>query len=64
MSTIDVLDLYDRRSLLSDEERMVQASVARFVDEEVLPIIGDCFAAEPRRSSFLAWPTSGCSGRR
>jgi glutaryl-CoA dehydrogenase len=36
-------DLYDVRSLLSDEERMVQDTVARFTDECVLPIIGDCF---------------------
>ncbi|MEO7324589.1 MAG: acyl-CoA dehydrogenase family protein [Dokdonella sp.] len=36
-------DLYDIRSLLSDEERMVQDAVARFTDERVLPIIGDCF---------------------
>jgi len=46
MSALDPLDLYDRRSLLSDDERMVQDNVARFVDEEVLPIIADCFAAE------------------
>ena len=46
MSTLDPLDLYDRRSLLSDDERLVQDNVARFVDSEVLPIIGDCFAAE------------------
>ncbi len=36
-------DLFDVRSLLSDEERMVQDAVARFTDERVLPIIGDCF---------------------
>ncbi len=36
-------DLYDVRSLLSDEERAVQDTVARFTDERVLPIIGDCF---------------------
>ena len=36
-------DLFDIRSLLSDEERMVQDTVARFTDERVLPIIGDCF---------------------
>jgi glutaryl-CoA dehydrogenase len=36
-------DLYDVRSLLSDEERMVQDTVARFTNERVLPIIGDCF---------------------
>jgi glutaryl-CoA dehydrogenase len=40
---LNPLDLYDVRSLLSDEERMVQDSVARFTDEKVLPIIGDCF---------------------
>ena len=36
-------DLYDVRSLLSEEERAVQDAVARFTDERVLPIIGDCF---------------------
>jgi len=40
---LDPLDLYDVRSLLTDEERMVQDAVGRFVDEKVLPIIGDCF---------------------
>jgi glutaryl-CoA dehydrogenase len=40
---LNPLDLYDVRALLSDEERMVQDSVARFTDEKVLPIIGDCF---------------------
>ncbi len=29
--------------LCTDEERMVQDTVARFTDERVLPIIGDCF---------------------
>ncbi len=36
-------DLFDIRSLLTEEERMIQDSVARFTDEKVLPIIGDCF---------------------
>ncbi|MBD8872500.1 acyl-CoA dehydrogenase family protein [Rhodanobacter sp. DHB23] len=40
---LNPLDLYDVRSLLSDEERMVQDAVGRFVDEKVLPIIGDAF---------------------
>ncbi|HEX7323825.1 MAG TPA: acyl-CoA dehydrogenase family protein, partial [Rhodanobacteraceae bacterium] len=40
---LNPLDLYDVRALLSDEERMVQDSVAHFVDEKALPIIGDCF---------------------
>ncbi|WP_240098878.1 acyl-CoA dehydrogenase family protein [Thermomonas flagellata] len=38
-------DLYDVRALLSEEERAVQDSVARFTDEKVLPIIGECFDA-------------------
>jgi len=36
-------DLYDVRSLLTDEERAVQDTVARFTDERVIPIIGDAF---------------------
>ncbi|HVI60049.1 MAG TPA: acyl-CoA dehydrogenase family protein [Luteimonas sp.] len=36
-------DLFDVRSLLSEEERAVQDTVARFTDERVLPIIGECF---------------------
>ncbi len=40
---LDADDLYDIRSMLSDEERMVQDTVARFTDERVLPIIGECF---------------------
>ena len=36
---LDPLDLYDVRGLLSDEEQMVKDSVARMVDERVLPII-------------------------
>ena len=38
-------DLYDVRSLLTEEERAVQDAVARFTDERVLPIIGECFDA-------------------
>ncbi len=40
---LDPLDLFGIREALSDEERMVQASVARLVDERVLPIIQQCF---------------------
>lgn len=40
---LNPIDLFDIRSLLSDEERAVQDAVARFTDEKVLPIIGDCF---------------------
>src|SRR5687767_1812764 len=40
---LNPLDLYDVRGLLTDDERAVQDSVGRFVDERVLPIIQDCF---------------------
>jgi glutaryl-CoA dehydrogenase len=46
VSSIDPLDFYDVRALLSDDERLVQDTVARFVDREVAPIIAECFAAE------------------
>ena len=42
---LDTSDLFDVRSQLSDEERAVQDTVARFTDERVLPIIGECFDA-------------------
>jgi glutaryl-CoA dehydrogenase len=38
-NALNPLDLYDIRASLSAEERMVQDSVARFVDDAVLPII-------------------------
>jgi glutaryl-CoA dehydrogenase len=37
------LDLYDIAGALTEEERMVQDSVGRLVDEKVLPIIQKCF---------------------
>ena len=37
------LDLYDLRGALSEDEQLVQDSVARLVDTQVLPIIQDCF---------------------
>jgi glutaryl-CoA dehydrogenase len=40
---LNPLDLYNVRALLSEEEQMVQDSVARLVDEKVIPIIGRCF---------------------
>jgi len=43
VTPLDPVDLYDVRSLLSEEERMVQDTVARFTNERVIPIIGDCF---------------------
>lgn len=43
---LDAVDLYNVRAMLNDEERLVQDSVAKFVDEQVIPIIGDCFEHE------------------
>ena len=37
------LDLFDVRSMLSEEELITQKTVARFVDEKFLPIIQECF---------------------
>ena len=42
-AALDPLDLYGVRAALTEEERMVQDSVARLVDTEVLPIIQRCF---------------------
>ena len=38
-AALDPMDLYAVRSLLSEEEQMVQDSVGRMVDEKVIPII-------------------------
>jgi glutaryl-CoA dehydrogenase len=43
MGPIDPVDFYRVRESLSDDERQVQEAVARFVDERVLPIIGEKF---------------------
>ena len=41
--SLDPLDLFCVRASLTDEERMVQDSVRRLVEERVLPIIRECF---------------------
>jgi glutaryl-CoA dehydrogenase len=38
-----MLDFYNIDSVLSEDERAVRDSVHRFVDERVLPIIGQCY---------------------
>ena len=40
---LDPLDLFDVRACLTDEERLVQDSVAHFVAAEVAPRIRECF---------------------
>jgi glutaryl-CoA dehydrogenase len=43
MRSLDPVDLYDVRGQLTEDERMVQESVARLVGDRVLPIIQKCF---------------------
>jgi glutaryl-CoA dehydrogenase len=43
VSSLNPLDLYGIRGTLTEDEQMVQDSVARLVDEKVLPIIQKCF---------------------
>ena len=46
-AAIDPLDLFDVRASLTEEERMVQDTVARLVDERVLPIIQQVLRGAP-----------------
>jgi glutaryl-CoA dehydrogenase len=43
MAKLNIFDLYDVESLLTEEERMVRDSVARFVDERAMPLIARHF---------------------
>jgi glutaryl-CoA dehydrogenase len=43
LSAVNPLDFYDVRGQLTEDEQMVQDTVARFTDEMVLPIIRECF---------------------
>jgi glutaryl-CoA dehydrogenase len=43
---LDPVDLYSIRSALTDDEKMVQDTVGKFVDDQVIPIIGECFETE------------------
>jgi glutaryl-CoA dehydrogenase len=56
------LDLYNVRDSLSAEEQAVQESVARLVDDKVLPIIAEVLR-EHRfpRELVPIWQRSGCS---
>jgi glutaryl-CoA dehydrogenase len=40
---LDPLDLFAVRACLTDEERLVQDSVARFISAEAMPLIRECF---------------------
>jgi len=43
MARLNPFDLYDVDSLLSEEEKMIRDSVARFVDDKAMPIIAGHF---------------------
>ncbi len=43
MSALDPLDLFDVRSLLTEEEVIIRDTVARFVGDAVRPVIRQCF---------------------
>jgi glutaryl-CoA dehydrogenase len=43
MAKLNPTDLFDVRSLLTEEEQMIQDTVARFVDERALPLMGEAF---------------------
>jgi glutaryl-CoA dehydrogenase len=40
---VNKLDFFDVRALLTDDERLVQDTVARFVDAKALPLMRECF---------------------
>ncbi len=43
MPSLNPADFFDVQSLLTDEERMVQETVARFVDDKALPVVPQAF---------------------
>jgi glutaryl-CoA dehydrogenase len=43
MSTFEGVDFYDLDSSLSEEERMIRDTIRQWVDERVMPIIGDAY---------------------
>lgn len=43
MAKLNPVDLFDVRSLLSEEEQLIQDTVARFVDDRALPLMGEAF---------------------
>jgi glutaryl-CoA dehydrogenase len=53
----DGVDFYDIDSLLSEEERAVRDTVRRFVDDQVLPVIGEHYIAGTFPTELI--PTMG-----
>jgi len=58
------VDFYDIDRLLSEEERAVRDTVRGWVDDNLMPVIGEAYVAGkfPSNSS-PAWPSSACSAR-
>jgi glutaryl-CoA dehydrogenase len=54
------VDFYDVESLLSEEERAVRDTVRRFVDDEVMPVIGEHYLAGTFPVHLI--PTMGALG--
>ena len=54
------VDFYDVESLLSEEERAVRDTVRRFVDDEVMPVIGEHYIAGTFPVQLI--PTMGALG--
>ena len=54
------VDFYDVESLLSEEERAVRDTVRRFVDDEVMPVIGEHYIAGTFPVHLI--PTMGALG--
>jgi glutaryl-CoA dehydrogenase len=54
------VDFYDVESLLSEEERAVRDTVRRFVDDEVMPVIGEHYIAGAFPVHLI--PTMGALG--
>lgn len=48
-----VSDFLNTQSMLSDDEKAIQEAVARFVDEQVIPIAGDAFDAHRFPSELI-----------
>ena len=58
--SFDGVDFYDVNSLLSEEERAVRDTVRRFVDDEVMPVIGEHYIEGTFPEALI--PTMGALG--
>ncbi|HET6724550.1 MAG TPA: acyl-CoA dehydrogenase family protein [Gammaproteobacteria bacterium] len=45
MRSLNPSDLYDVRAMLGEDEQMVADTVARFIDEQALPVVAEAFEA-------------------